>query len=401
MAKKYPKGPLHGLQVLEMGSAVTGPLCCSLLGDMGAEVVKVEMPGRGDDSRLWGEQVKGESPYFIQYNRNKRGVTLNIKSKGGKEVLTKLIRKSDVLVENFRPGTLARLGFPYSLLRQLNPGLIYCAISGFGSSGPYKEFGGYDALIQGMSGVMDVTGEEDGPPLRVGFPVTDIVAALYAAFSVVAAIHSRGTSKKGQMIDASLFEAGVSSVAQWMTINSLTGKKVKRFGNKYPLLAPYEVFDAADRPFVLAVGNDQMWSKLCGLIGRNELVSDPRFRTNPDRIKPENRKAIRQLLDNVFKTRSASVWVGLLRKEGIPAGLISKIEELGNDPQLRARNALVSVTHSKLGNIQVVAALPKLSATPASVRRAAPVLGEHTDQVLVELGYSKKQIVSMRSKGVI
>jgi crotonobetainyl-CoA:carnitine CoA-transferase CaiB-like acyl-CoA transferase len=175
---------------------------------------------------------------------------------------------------------------------------------------------------------------------------------------------------------------------------------VKRFGNKYPLLAPYEVFDAADRPFVLAVGNDQMWSKLCALIRREDLVNDPRFRTNPDRIISENRKVIRQLLDNVFKTRSASVWVGLLRKDGIPAGLISKIEELSNDPQLRARNALVSVMHSKLGSIQVVAALPKFSATPASVMRAAPVLGEHTDEVLVELGYSKKQIESMRSKGV-
>jgi CoA:oxalate CoA-transferase len=401
LTKKSPKGPLHGLKVLELGTAVTGPLCCSLLGDMGAEVVKVEMPGRGDDSRLWGEQVKGESPYFIQYNRSKRSVTLNIKSKPGQEVLTKLIRKSDILVENFRPGTLTRLGFPYTRLRQLNPGLIYCAISGFGNSGPYSEFGGYDVLIQAMSGVMDVTGEEDGPPLRVGFPVTDIVAALYAAFSVVAAVCSRGASGKGQMIDASLFEAGVSSVAQWITINSLTGKEVKRFGNEYPLLAPYEVFDAEDRPFVMAVGNDQMWSKLCALIGREDMVNDPRFRTNPDRIIPENRKVIRQVLENVFKARSAYVWVGLLRKEGIPAGLISKIEELSNDPQLKARNALVPVEHSKLGTIQVVAALPKFSDTPASVRRAAPTLGEHTDEVLSELGYSKEQMASMRRSGVI
>jgi len=368
---------------------------------MGAEVVKVEPPGRGDDSRRWGEQVQGESPYFIQYNRNKRSITLDVKREEGRKVFSKLVTKADVLVENFRPGTLGRLGFPYSKLKRLNRRLVYCSVSGFGRSGPYRNLGGYDATVQAISGLMDVTGAEDGPPLRVGVPITDIVAALYAAFSVAVALDSRNRSGRGQAIDVSLFEAGVFAVAQWITINSLTGKPVSRFGNRYPLLAPYELFDAADRPFVLAVGNDQLWLKLCGLIGRRDLVDDPRFRTNIERIRPENRSALNLMLEEVFREKTASEWVELLWREGIPAGRISRIAELALDPQLKSRHAFAAVRHSKLGRIRVVAAHPKLSLTPASVRRAPPLLGEHTDEVLAELGYSENQVAALRNKGVV
>jgi formyl-CoA transferase/CoA:oxalate CoA-transferase len=395
------KGPLDGVRVVEIGTAIAGPLCAALLGDMGADVVKVELPRRGDDSRMWGEQVQGESPYFIQYNRNKRSLALDLKGEEGKKILTKLLRGADVLVENFRAGTMAKLGFSYGRLSRINPRLVYCSISGFGQKGPYSSLGGYDAIVQAMSGLMAVTGEADGPPLRVGIPITDIIAALHAAYSVVLALFARGKTGKGQMIDVSLFESGVSAVAQWATISAMTGKAVGRFGNEYPLLSPYEVFDAQDRPIVVAVGNDQLWAKLCQLLGMEGLIDDPRFRSNPDRIKPENRRLLHDILAAAFAKRDASAWISLLWGEGIPAGMIKKVEELWEDPQLRHRGAFTKVKHSKLGPVHIVSTIPKLSMTPGKIRRASPTLGEHSEEILTELGYSKKQIQALRDKGVL
>src|SRR5579863_4147832 len=312
-------GPLAGVKVIELGNAIAAPLCGSMLGYMGADVVKIEPPGRGDYSRSWGDQVLAESPYFLQYNRNKRSVAVDLKSRAGKDVLAKLIKRSDVLVENFRPGTMSKLGFSESRIRTLNPSLIHCAVSGFGQTGPYSQLGGYDSMIQAMSGVMAVTGEPDGDPLRVGAPITDIVAALAAAFSVASALYERRRSRKGQVIDVSLFESGLSIVAQWVTIATLTGRQFRRFGNVYPLLAPYELFKTADSELVLAIGNDVLWSRLCSVLGLEEQATDPRFKTNPDRIRPENRRALTAALRSKLLEQRTAEWIRTFWKEGIPA----------------------------------------------------------------------------------
>lgn len=392
---------LSDIRVVELGSAVAVPLSSSILGSLGADVIKVEVPSGGDDSRRWGRQVGGESPYFIQYNGDKRSIALDIKTPDGQKVLKKLIERADVLVENFRPGTMKKLGFPYPVLRRLNARLVYCSISGFGQTGPYRNLGGYDAIIQAMCGLMAVTGEADGPPLRVGTPITDIVAALYATLSILVALKVRERTGIGQAIDVSLFESGVSTIAQWITIVMLSGNHVDRFGNRYPLLAPYEVFKASDRPMVVAVGNDEMWARLCKLIGHEEIFDDPRFRTNGDRIRPANREVLTGILQAAFSKRSSTEWMAGFRRQGIPASRINTVEELWDDPQLKARSTFARVMHKRLGRLRIVSALPKFSETPPAVRRAAPILGEHSDEILEELGYTQRRIQELRRKMVV
>ena len=395
------RSPLEGVRVLELGTAVAGPLCATLLGDMGADVIKIEAPDHGDDSRRWGTTVKGESPYFVQYNRDKRSIALDIRREEGRAILLKLVRRSDVLIENFRPGTMKRLGLSYGVLRRLNRKIVYCSVSGFGQTGPYNRLGGYDAIIQALSGLMSVTGEAKGPPLRVGVPITDILAALYAAFSVTLALLARHRTNKGQRIDVSLFESGVSAVSQWITISNLTGAPLRRFGNSYPLLAPYELFETKDRPIVVAVGNDELWAKLCRIIEREDLIADLRFRSNPDRILPVNRKVLTRILQQALLKRPSDSWVGAFREVGIPAGVINSVEDVAHDPHLRARGAFAEVNHPALGKVEIVAALPKFSETSWRIRLPPPRLGEHANEVLRELGLSRRDILELRKSGII
>jgi crotonobetainyl-CoA:carnitine CoA-transferase CaiB-like acyl-CoA transferase len=395
------RGPLDGVKVVELGNAIGGPMCSMLLGDMGAEVIKVEPPNKGDDSRYYGSQVKGESPYFLQYNRNKKSITLNLKHEDGRRILSKLVERSDILVENFRPGTLERLGFSFEKTRTINPGIIYCSVSGFGQTGPYSDLKGYDPVIQAMSGIMQLTGEENGPPLRVGLPVTDIMAALYSAFSVVAALFSRERTGKGQRIDVSLFESGIAAVAQWITISSLTGKPARRFGNRYPLLAPYEPFETRDSPILVAVGNEELWVSFCKAIGREELTTDGRFRSNAERIIPENRAALNDLIEGALQEKTAGEWLEILWKAGIPCGRINEIESLAGDPHLGSRGVFTSVEHPSLGKLGIVAPMPKLSETPGSVRLAPPTLGQHTSEILLQLGFSSSEIAEFRRNGAV
>src|SRR5438445_7814362 len=368
---------------------------------MGADVIKIEAPDHGDDSRRWGTPVKEESPYFVQDSRDKRCIALDIRMKEGRAILLKLVKRSDVLIENFRPGTMKRLGLSYPLMRRLNRKIVYCSVSGFGQTGPYSRLGGYDAIIQALSGLMSVTGEANGPPLRVGVPITDILAALYAAFSVTLALFARDRTKGGQLIDVSLFESGVSAVSQWITISKLTGAPVRRFGNSYPLLAPYELFETKDRPIVVAVGNDELWAKLCRIIEREDLIADPRFRSNPDRILPANRETLTGILQQALVKRPSDSWVSAFRDVGIPAGVINSVEDVAHDPQLRARGDFAQVNHSALGKVEIVAALPKFSDTSARIRLPSPRLGEHTDEVLRELGLSRREILGLRKCGII
>jgi len=318
--------------------------------------------------------VKEESPYFVQYNRDKRSIALDIRREEGRAILLKLVKRSDVLIENFRPGTMKRLGLSYAFLRRLNRKIVYCSVSGFGQTGPYSRLGGYDAIIQALSGLMSVTGEAKGPPLRVGVPITDILAALYAAFSVTLALLARDRTKGGQLIDVSLFESGVSAVSQWITISKLTGAPVRRFGNSYPLLAPYELFETKDRPIVVAVGNDELWAKLCRIIERVDLIADPRFRSNPDRIQPANREILTGILQQALMKKPSDSWVSAFRDVGIPTGVINSVEDLAHDPQLRARGAFVKVNHSALGKVEMVAALPKFSETSGRIKLPSPRL---------------------------
>lgn len=345
--------------------------------------------------------MKGESPYFLQYNRNKRSLTLDVREQSGRRALLKLIRRSDVLVENFRPGTMKKLSLSYSSVHRANPRLVYCSVSGFGQTGPYRNQGGYDAIIQAVSGLMSITGEENGSPMRVGVPITDILAALYAAYAVGLALLRRERTGVGEYIDVSLFESGVSAIAQWISISSLTRKPTKRFGNRYPLLAPYELFETKDRAIVVAVGNDELWARLCNLIGRGDLVNDPRFKTNNERIALENRNALTEILQGIFRTGSAADWQNMLKKSGIPVGIINSVDDLIRDPQLIARRAFAPMRHSSLGKVSLFMGLPRFSGTPAKIRRASPLLGEHTAEILTELGYSKKQILRMQQGHVI
>jgi len=294
---------LAGVRVLDLTRFLAGPFCTAILADLGAEVIKVEAPRGGDEGRYGYPTADGVPVAFLALNRNKKGITLDLRHPEGRALVRRFLPHVDVLAENFAGGTLARWGLaPEQLVRE-HPRLIVASMSGFGQTGPYSRFGGYDAIIQALSGLMSVTGEAKGPPLRVGVPITDILAALYAAFSVTLALLARQRTKSGQLIDVSLFESGVSAVSQWITISNLTGTPVRRFGNSYPLLAPYELFETKDRPIVVAVGNDELWAKLCRIIEREDLIADPRFQSNPDRILPANREILTGILQEAWPGR--------------------------------------------------------------------------------------------------
>ncbi|MEM1525359.1 MAG: CoA transferase [Nitrososphaerales archaeon] len=393
--------PLSNIRVIEFGTAIAGPMCGMLLGDMGADVIKIERPKVGDDSRHWGVLVKGESPYFLNYNRNKRSIALDIRSEEGRSIILKLVEKSDILIENFRPGVMERLKLSYNELSKINPKLIYCSVSGFGQTGPYSKLGGYDFIIQGMCGLMSVTGEPNGPPLRVGVPITDILTAIYAAFSILLALYTREKIGKGQRIDISLFESGVSSVSQWLSIYTASGIITKRFGNKYPIMAPYEPFPTKDGEILVAALNEELWSKLCKAINREDLLNDPRFKTNAERIIPENREALASILSEVFKQKTSQEWLKILWDAEIPAGPINTIDKLVDDPHLKERGDIVEIEHKTLGMIKLFGIVPKLSETKGEISKPPPLLGQHTIEILKELGYKDEDISELLKKGVI
>jgi len=393
--------PLRGVRVLEFGSAITAPMCCMLLSEMGAEVIKIEPPGRGDDSRSWGVKKNGESPYFAHYNKNKKSLALNLKAHEGLEIALKLAEKSDVVVENFRPGVMHRLGLGYEVVKQLNPRVVYCSISGFGQTGPYRDLGGYDAIIQGMCGLMSVTGEPDGEPMRVGVPITDVVTALYAAYSILLALLWRERTGEGQFIDISLYEAGVSLMGQWISIYSATGHLPTRFGNKYPLLAPYEPIKTKDGYVILGIGNDELWRKFCKIINREDLAYNSKYRTNQDRIKPENREELINTLSEIMSRRTTDEWIEILWRNGIPAGPINTIDKILKDPHLNERMFFVKMSHPIMGELTTLNPVPKFEKFTGGVRSNAPLLGEHSVEILKTLGYSYDEIENFIAKGVI
>ncbi len=393
-------GPLTGFTVLDLTRVLSGPYCTMVLGDLGARIIKVEQPRKGDDTRAWGPPFVGaESAYFLSINRNKESVTLDYKPAAGREVLEKLIARADVLVENYRPGTLERVGFGWEAVHARFPRLVYASISGYGQTGPRRDEAGYDAVMQAEGGLMSVTGDADRPGYRLGVAITDMVAGLYCAQGITAALLARERSGEGQRVDIGMLDTTAAlltyQAANWFT----TGKTPQRQGNRHATIAPYETFTTADGEIVIAVGNDEIWKRFCPAAGLPELADDPRFATNKDRM--ENYHDMRPPIDRVFRTATNAEWIDRLNAAGVANGEVRDIGQMLNDPQLAAREMVQTLMHPTIGATRVIGAPIKLSATPASLRTAPPVLGQHTDTVLGELGYSAADITGLRDTRVI
>jgi crotonobetainyl-CoA:carnitine CoA-transferase CaiB-like acyl-CoA transferase len=393
--------PLTGVKVVDLTRVLSGPYCTMLLADMGARVIKIEQPGRGDDTRAWGPPfVGGESAYFLSINRNKESLTLDLKHPAARGILDALLRDADVLVENFRPGTMERLGLGYADVHQRFPRIVYCSISGFGQTGPRTREPGYDAVIQGESGLMSITGAADGPPFRLGVAIADIVSGMFAAQGIAMALLARARTGRGQQVDVGMLDATSALLTYQAGIYFATNATPARMGNRHPTIVPYETLPASDGDFVVAVGNDEQWRRFCGALGTSALVDDPRFATNRDRV--ANYAALRPLLVARLASRTRHEWVTALKAAGVPCGSVRDVAEALQDPQLSARDMIQTVEHAAAGFVSVLGVPVKLSETPARVRSAPPVLGQHTEQILQrDCGLSEGEIDRLRRDAAV
>jgi crotonobetainyl-CoA:carnitine CoA-transferase CaiB-like acyl-CoA transferase len=393
--------PLAGLTVLDFTRVLSGPYCTMLLADMGARVIKLEQPGRGDDTRAWGPPfVNGESAYFLSINRNKESLTLDLKSAEARPVLDSLLERSDVLVENFRPGTMQRLGLSYETLSSRYPRLIYCSISGFGQTGPRSVEPGYDAVIQGEAGLMSITGDAAGPPFRLGVAIADIVSGMFAAQGVAMALLARVRTGRGQRVDIGMLDATAALLTYQAGIYFATGSTPGRMGNRHPTIVPYETFQASDGDFVIAVGNDEQWRRFCRIAGLESIAGDERFATNRARV--VHYQELRPVLAERLRTRARQEWVSELKSAGVPCGSVRDVGEVLQDSQLDARQMIQTIDHVSAGAIRLLGVPIKLSDTPGAVRTAPPALGQHTDRILRDdCGLSATQIESLRRSNAI
>lgn len=392
---------LEGVRVLDLTRALAGPFCTLMLGDYGADVIKIELPGSGDDTRTWGPPFIGEeSAYFLSINRNKRSLTLNFREPKAVEVFLKLAKDADVIVENFTPGVMQRLGIDYETVKGVNPGIIFCSISGFGQTGPYKARPAYDQIMQGISGLMSITGEPAGEPEKIGIAVTDIGAGMWAAFSVLAALRHRYETGDGQYIDVAMLDAQVA----WLTYQAgyyfANNAPPQRLGKAHPTLVPYQGFMGSDgKYFNVAVGSERLWERFCQGVGREDLKDDPEYATNGDRVR--NRGKIVPLLQEFFLTRPSVDWVADLQAVSVPAGPINDLADVFSDPQVLHREMFLEMPHPTLGSIKQTGLPLKFSATPGSLERHPPLLGEHNEEILAGLGYSEGEIRQMAEGAVI
>jgi crotonobetainyl-CoA:carnitine CoA-transferase CaiB-like acyl-CoA transferase len=393
--------PLKGIRVLDLSRVLAGPFCSMTLADLGAEVIKVEMPGTGDDTRTYPPFIGSQSSYFMSTNRNKRSITLDLKTKDGQEVLHRLAARSDVVIENFRPGVTSRLAADYETLRKLNPRLIYCSISSFGQTGPYAERPGYDLIIQGMGGLMGITGEPNGPPVRIGVAITDLGAGMWATIAILAALKARERDGEGQYLDISMMDGSVA----WMTYVAgnyfATGEAPPRMGSAHPSIVPYQAFVASDgKSILLGGGNDRLFVALCKGLGLPDLPKDPLYMGNENRVK--NRDTLIPLLEKRFRDRPRDDWIKELEALGVPVAPVYTIDEIFADEQVRHRGMLVEVNHPELGSVKQIAPAIKMSSTPCLIESPPPLLGQHTDEILRTLaGYGDEEIKSLRTRNII
>ncbi len=395
------KGPLHGVKVIELCHVMAGPVCGLMLADMGAEVIKVEkIPGGDDTRRTVPPKIGDEAASFMMMNRNKRGIAVDLKTEDGKKILRRLLEDADVVTENYRRGAMERMGFGYETLKETNPRLIYCAISGFGRTGPYADRGGFDLIAQGMSGLMSITGEGPGrPPVKVGAPVTDITAGILGAMGILAALHARTQTGKGQMVDTSLFEAGIIHTYWQSAIALASGVAPGPLGSAHPLNAPYECFATKDGWINLGAANQTTWQRTLEVLQRPDLGEDPRFREASGRL--VNRAVLADALAAEFRKRTSAEWLEALEQAKVPAGPVFDVLQMHADPQTRARDMVVEVNHAAVGPVKTLGAPVKFSATPGGVHRSAPIFGEHTDEVLREYGFSSAEIDRMAASRAI
>ena len=394
-------GALEGLRVLDLSRVLAGPLCAQILGDMGADVIKVEPPGAGDDTRSWGPPFTGgESAYFVGLNRNKRSVTLNMAAKAGQEILAELLRRSDVLVENFKLGTLEKWGFGNDWLEKNAPRLIRCSITGYGSKGPDAGLPGYDFILQAESGLMSICGEPDGTPTKYGVAIVDVVTGLYACNTILGALAARNRTGRGQHVEVCLYDSGIAMLINVASNYLVSGKDARRFGNGHPNVVPYTTYATADTMIALAVGNDAQFARFSETVGHPEWAADPRFARNPDRI--ANRDALDSLITAALKADKTAAWITKLRAVGVPCGPINTVAQALNHPHTLARDMVRTVKHDTAGDLRLVGIPFQMNGTPATIRRPPPRLSEHTDEVLgTELGLSGERLAQLRADKVI
>ena len=395
------QGPLTGIKVIELAHIMAGPVCGLMLADMGANVIKVEkVPGGDDTRRSVPPEIGDESAAFLMMNRNKRGVAIDLKQEAGKEVLRRLLRDADAVIENYRRGTMERLGLGYDSLRADNPGLIYCEISGFGRTGPYADRAGFDLIAQSMSGLMSITGEGKGhPPVKVGAPLTDITAGILGAMGILAAVVERQRTGRGQRVDTSLFEAGVVHTYWQSAIALATGQSPGPMGSAHPLSAPYQAFQTSDGWLTIGAANQANWQRLLDAMEAPGLAEDPRFADNAGRM--THLKDLEVALSEVFRTRTTAAWLEALEKAGVPAGPVLDVGQMHADPQARARDMVVATAHRDLGPVETIGLPVKFSDTPGAVVTGAPVYGEHTRDVLADHGYGAAEIESLIASGAV
>ena len=393
---------LADIKVLDLSRVLAMPYCSMMLGDLGAEIIRVERPGVGDETRHWGPPWAGElSAYYLCTNRNKKCITIDLKKKEGQEIIRRLAQRSDIFLENFLPGNLAEMNLGYEDIKALNPKIIYASVTGYGQNGPYRDFPGFDFIIQAQGGLMSVIGDSDGPPMKVGVAIVDITAGLFACSAILAALHYREQAGIGQHIDIALLDAQVAWLANQASNYLVSGKVPRRMGNAHPNIVPYETFQARDGIYVaLGVGNDNQWRKFCKLAKLEHLIDDPRYASNPKRV--ENRKELVSILQKIFLQKDSGEWISLLTEAEIPSGPINTIDRVFADPQVLARQMLVGMEHAAIGPIKLVGSPMKLSETPVQYRIPPPLLGEHTEEILRDvLGYDKTKIARLKKEKVI
>lgn len=393
-------GALTGIRVLDLTRVLAGPYATMVLGDLGAEVIKIEQPGTGDESRNFGPFKNGFSLYFMSVNRGKQSLTLDLKTLHGKEIFLELVKQSDVLVENFRPGAMKKLGLDYETLKQSHPSLIYAACSGFGQTGPYAERRAYDMIIQGLGGIISITGEPNRPPVRVGTSISDITAALFTAIGILSALNHRNRTGEGQLIDVAMLDGMVAILENAIVRHSATGEIPQPLGSQHPAITPFEAFESADGHIIIAIGNDSLWRKFCEHVNRPDLVNDERFGTNASRT--TNHNQLYPILTEIMRERTTDQWIEGLDALGVPCGPINTIDKVVSHPQVLAREMIAKVSHDITGSVEVPGVPIKLSETPGQVTDPAPTLGEHTTKILTGLlGMSPETVDRLEREGVV